>query len=211
MGDVLKTSSLALVMVAGPQIITAILLATSVRAKKNSFAYVGGAVLASAISTTIFYFLAQALDLKGAGEKSGSTTVDWILVIVLVLAAVHVFLQRKKSDPPKYMAKLQTETPGGAFSLGFLLFLLMPTDLMMTFTVGTYLAAHGDHLWQAAGFLLITALLIGAPLLVLLLLGSRADRVLPAARDWMNKNAWVVSEVVIALFIVLELKSILTS
>lgn len=209
--DLLTVLPLAVVMVAGPQIITAIMLATSEKARRNSYAYVGGAVLASIIATTVFYYLAKALDLKGSRDGGGSVWVDWLLVVVLLLAALRVFQKRNESDPPKYMTKLQTENPSGSFRLGLLLFLLMPTNLMMTFTVGTYLASHGEPLWQSIGFLALTALLIGSPLLVLLLMGKNADKVLPAMRNWMNQNSWVVSEVVIGLFVVLELQSILSN
>jgi high-affinity Fe2+/Pb2+ permease len=211
MDNLLKVLPLAVVMVAGPQIITAIMLATSEKARRNSYAYVGGAVLASIITTILFYYLAEALGLKGSRGGSGSTTADWILLVVLLLAALRVFQKRNVSDPPKYMTKLQMENPSGSFRLGLLLFLVMPTDLMMTFTVGTYLASHGQPLWRSIGFLALTALLIGSPLLVLLLMGKRADKVLPAMRNWMNQNSWVVSEIVIGLFVVLELQSILSS
>ena len=108
------------------------------------------------------------------------------------------------------MSTLQTESPRGSFRLGLVLFLVMPTDVMMTFTVGAYLAAHGSPLWYASGFLLLTALLIGSPLLILLL-GQRGDTLLPRMRDWMNANSWVVSEVVIAFFLVMEIKTILSA
>ncbi len=44
MDNLLKVLPLAVVMIAGPQIITAIMLATSEKALRNSYAYVGGAM-----------------------------------------------------------------------------------------------------------------------------------------------------------------------
>ena len=55
------------------------------------------------------------------------------------------------------------------------------------------------------------ALLIGFPLLVLLALGHRAEATLPKVRNWMNTNSWVVSEIVIVFFLVLELKDALSN
>jgi hypothetical protein len=43
------------------------------------------------------------------------------------------------------MRKLQTEAPSGSFRLGLVLFLVMPTDVMMTFTVGAYLGGTAHH------------------------------------------------------------------
>jgi hypothetical protein len=54
-------------------------------------------------------------------------------------------------------------------------------------------------------------LLVGLPLLVLLALGKRAETTLPKLRDWMNANSWVVSEVVIVFFFVMEVKDALAA
>lgn len=134
----------------------------------------------------------------------------WVLVVVLILAAIWAFRGRKNSEPPKWMRTLQTEAPNGSFRLGLVLFLVMPTDVMMTFTVGTYLAGHDSPLWHAIGFLFLTALLIGFPLLILLMLGKRGDTLLPRMRDWMNANSWMVSEAVIVFFLAMEIKTIVS-
>lgn len=210
MDNLLKVLPLAVVMVAGPQIITAIMLATSEKARQNSYAYVGGAILASTAATAVFYYAGRALNLKGSGGESGSVVFDWILVVLLLLAAARVFLKRHDTEPPKYMQKLQKASPSASFRMGLLLFLFMPTDLIVTFTVGTFLASQGEPLWRSIGFLFVTGLLIGSPLLVLLMMGKRAETVLPALRSWMNANAWVVSEIVIALFLVLQIQAILS-
>jgi hypothetical protein len=57
----------------------------------------------------------------------------------------------------------------------------------------------------------LTALLIGFPLLVRPAMGHRAETTLPKVRNWMNTNSWVVSEIVIVFFLVLELKDAFTS
>jgi hypothetical protein len=209
--DLMKVLPLAVVMIAGPQMVTAIMLVTSTRPRRNSYAFVGGAVLATILGTSVFYVVARVLKLKASTKGSGSATVAWVLVAVLVLAAIWVFRGRKKSEPPKWMSTLQSEDPKGALILGFVLFLVMPTDLMMTFTVGAYLAAHGSPLWHASGFWLLTALLIGSPLLILLLMGTHADTLLPRMRDWMSSHSWVVSEVVIAFFLLMEIKAIVSA
>jgi hypothetical protein len=37
--------------------------------------------------------------------------------------------------------------------------------------------------------------LVSVPLLVLLLLGQRAETILPKARAWMTANSWIRSEI----------------
>jgi hypothetical protein len=54
----------------------------------------------------------------------------------------------------------------------------------------------------------LTLLLVGLPALTVLVLGSRAATVLPHIRDWMNDNSWVVSEVVLVFFLLLDVNSL---
>ena len=201
---------LAVVMVAGPQIISAIMLATSEKARSNSLGYVGGAILATLVATSLFYYAARVLHVKAStgGSDTGSVGLTWVFVVVLVAAAIHVYLKRKNSKTPKWMGELETATPRLSFRVGFLLFLFMPTDLMMTFTVGISLASRDLPLLYASGFWLLTLLFISSPLLLLLLMGKRSDVVLPKMRNWMNSNSWIVSEIVIAFFLAMEIKSL---
>lgn len=211
MTDILKLMPLAIVMIAGPQIISAILLATSERAKKDSLAFVAGAILAAAVGTSVAFAIFSTIGSSASIGGGGNTVMDWIFAVLLALVAVRVFLKRKTTKPPKWMDKLETATPKFAFRLGFLLFIAMPTDILTEVTVGGYLAAHGHSLVGALPFLALTALLIGLPLLILLLLGKRAEVLLPKMRDWMHDNSWIVSEVVLVLFILMEVSNALSS
>jgi len=207
----LKILPLAVVMVAGPQIISAILLATGKNARKTSFVYVAGAILAATLGTTICYFVTKALHSATSSGSGGSVSpLDYALVALLLVLVVRVFLKRNETNPPKWMGELQTAAPKFAFRLGFLLFFLMPTDVITMITVGGYLSAREIPLWNAILFLLVTALFIGSPLIVLLLMGKKAERLLPKMRDWMNSNSWIVSEVVIVFFLAMELNTILS-
>jgi hypothetical protein len=202
-----KILPMAFVMIAGPQIISAVMFATSERPRPNSLAYVGGALISTVVGTTICFFLVEALGLEENGG-GGHVDVDWVLSALLAILAVRVYLKRKESEPPPWMGKLQTATPAFALKLGLLLFVAMPTDILTMLTVGGYLSGHGESLVSALPFWILTGLLVGAPLVVLLALGKRADTVLPGMRDWMNDNSWVVSEVVIVFFIALTANSL---
>jgi hypothetical protein len=202
--SIAKIIPMAFVMIAGPQILSAIFLATSESWKKNSLAYVGGAALSITAIVTIAYFV-------GDGASSGGASNDALYVVVLVLlvaAAIHTFLTRKTAEPPKWMGKLQTATPKFSFRLGFLLLGVFPTDILTSFAVGTYLATHDDPWWHLLPFLAVTLLLLALPMILLFAFGDRAQAFLPKARDWMNNNAWVVSEAVIGLFIVITINSL---
>jgi len=96
--------------------------------------------------------------------------------------------------------RLQAATEGFSFRIGLLLFLLMPTDLITTLTVGRYLEKTGNPYWHMLGFLSATLLLAGLPFILDLVLGKRAQRLMPKLREWMTTNSWIISEAVIAFF-----------
>jgi cytochrome c biogenesis protein CcdA len=195
---------MAFVMIAGPQILSAIFLATSENWRRNSLAFVLGASLSITIIVTIAFLVGDGLKQGGTPD----TTIYVAVLVLLVAAAIRTYVKREESEPPKWMGKLQTATPGFSFKLGFLLLGVFPTDILTSFAVGSYLAAHGDPWWHLLPFLALTLFLLALPSLMLVLFGERAQRFMPKARQWMNDNSWVVNEIVLALFIALTINSI---
>jgi hypothetical protein len=51
--------------------------------------------------------------------------------------------------------------------------------------------------WNCLPVVLITLLLVGLPVLLVLLLGRRAQVFHPKVREWMNTNSWIISEIVV--------------
>jgi threonine/homoserine/homoserine lactone efflux protein len=199
---------LAFVMIAGPQIITSFFLATSQGWAKNSLAYVGGAAISITTTVSVAYLIA-------AGAKSGTTNdhttnkvLDWVILSLLLILIVRVYLTRKTSKPPNWMSKLQDAKPKFAFTLGLLLLGIFPTDILTSITSGLHVARHDDPWWQCLPFVALTLLFVAAPAIGVVLLGKRAQLVLPKIRDWMNTQAWVVSEVVLLFFLAITINSL---
>jgi len=212
MRAVMTVLPMALVMVAGPQIVTAILLATSVRPRRNSAFFLFGSAAATTIGLTAAYGLTGLL--RKAAWHSGRDlrlehAIDVAIVVLLLFLGVKVLRDRARTEPPRWMARLETATPAFALRIGFLLFLLMPGNLVSMATVGAYLARHDVAWWPCLIVAAFTVALAGIPLLVLLLLGERAKNLLPKTRDWMTRNSWIVSEVVIAFFQLMTLEGLL--
>jgi hypothetical protein len=198
----LQILPLTLVMVMGPQILTAIFLVTSRQPVRNSIAMLIGVLLAASLGLAIWFGLADAIGLEPKGEgESGPSTVDYVLAALLAALAVHVVLTRGTAQTPKWMNALQEAEPKRAFALGFALILLMPTDIAATISTTGYL--HDAGLDRVDGWPLVagTTLLMALPLIGFLLLGKRAERALPRIRDGLTTNAWVVNLVVIVYFI----------
>ena len=195
---------LAFVMIAGPQILSAIFLATSEHWRRNSAAYLAGAALSVTAIVTIAYFVGSGVSDAGASDD----TLDIVVLVLLVAAALHTFLGRKEAEPPKWMGRLQTANPKFSFRLGFLLLGVFPTDILTSWAVGTYLASHGDPWWHYLPFVGLTLLFLALPTILILVFGHRAQAFMPKVRDWMNTNSWIVSEIVIVFFIAIAADSL---
>jgi len=200
---------LAFVMNAGPQIVSAIFLATSQNARRNSVAFLLGVATAATVGTGLTLLVIQAF---GSDDPSTQTStnnaIDYVIIALLLFLVVRVYLRRNVTEPPAWMGRLQTATPGFSFKLGLMLYLLMPTDIITMLTVGGYLATQDAPLWHALPFIGATVLIAGIPLLILLLMGDRAEVILPKMRNWMTTNAWVVNEVVIVFFLAISISGL---
>jgi hypothetical protein len=204
--DVAAILPLAFVMVAGPQIISAFFFATSDDWKRSSAAYVFGAALSITAVASASYFFAKGVGDEGSGSgDSGLSTIDYVIVALLVFAAIRTFRKRGETEPPKWMGKLQTATPKVAFVLGFLLLGFFPSDVVTSITVGGHLADRGDPWADLLPFVGLALFLLALPALCVAMLGARAHTILPKVRNWMTTNSWVVSEFVIVFFIVIIL------
>lgn len=191
---------LALIMVMGPQILTAIFLVTSKEPVKNSTAMLTGVFVAAVLSVLIWFGLYEALGINPP-SGSGPSTADYVVAGLLALVGIHAFLGRHEASVPKWMTALQEAEPRRAFSLAFLLILLMPTDIVAVISTVHWL--HNDNLDVLHAWPLIaaTVALMALPIAAYLLLGHRARDAMPGIRDWLTSNAWLVNIVVIVYFI----------
>ena len=199
------TLPLAIAMVAGPQIISAFFFATSPKWKSDSAAFILGAAAALFLVVTVAYVIAHKIAGGGSGGGTKSHGLEIAIVALLVFAMAYVFHSRKRTDPPKWMGKLQTATPNFTLRLGFLLFAFFPTDIVTSVSVGAHLANQGHPWSHALPFIFFTLLLLALPALSILVLGEHAQKELPRIRNWMNANSWIVSEVVLAFFVAIVL------
>jgi threonine/homoserine/homoserine lactone efflux protein len=187
-------------MVMGPQILTAIFLVTSKEPGKNSLAMLVGVVAAACLSVAIWYGLVEALGINPP-DDDGPTTVDYIVAGLLALLAVHVWRGRGTAEVPKWMSALQEAEPKRALSLGFLLILLMPTDIIAVISTVQFLHDQHENALHAWPLVLATTLLMALPILAYTLLGHRAREAMPGIREWLTTHGWLVNLIVIAYFI----------
>ena len=150
-------------------------------------------LVAASLSILIWFGLYDLLNIKPR-SGSGPSTADYVVAGLLALAGIHTFLGRKNATVPKWMSALQTAEPKRAFSLGFLLILLMPTDIVAVISTVHWL--HNSHLDLLHAWPLVaaTTLLMALPILGYLLLGRRARDAMPGIRDWLTTTpGWSTS------------------
>ena len=201
---------LAITMMAGPQIMSAIVFVTSERALKNSVAFVIGVLVATTIGVAALLGLQSlvggGLDLGDPADNSSTgQVIQYVLVALLVAAAIRNYIRRETIEPPKWLGKLQQADAKQALRTGLLVILLMPSDLIVMLTVATNLEQGGESLGAAVPFILLTTLIAALPLIGYLVFHRRAVRAMPKVRDWMTSHSWLVNIIVCAIFIVLIL------
>ncbi|MFB9238864.1 GAP family protein [Plantactinospora siamensis] len=196
---------MTVVMVAGPQLITAIFLTTGRDVRRASLAYLLGAAIGVTAGTTVAYLIFRLVHTAGgSGHKAGiDRAIDWFVLALLLVLLVLIFVRRRRSRPPAWMGKLQDASTGLAFRLGLLLLLAMPSDVLTMVSVSASLARHDRPWWHLLPFILLTLFWLALPLLLVLALGRRAAGVLPRIRDWTNSHSWLVNEFVILFFLAL--------
>jgi hypothetical protein len=199
---------LAITMMAGPQILSAIIFVTGDQPVKVSLAYVAGVAVAAATSVLFWYLLVGELHLSPSSSAKPSTAlhiVSLVLVGLLILASVKAFLGRETAEPPKWLGSLQDAGWRHAFRLGLLLILFMPSDLVIAATTGAHLQSEGHAYADALPFIALTAVIAALPVIFDLLFRRRAKVAMPKVRDWMNANSALVNIAVYVIFIVLIL------
>jgi hypothetical protein len=206
----LKILPLAITMMAGPQIMSAIILVTTKQPVRVSLSFLLGVTLAVlagvAITRGIFALLGGGVSLgRPADSGSVGTIIQYVLVGLLLLAAVRNYVKRAKIEPPKWLGMLMEASPRRAFTTGLLLLLLMPSDIAVMLTVGAHLEQHQVSYGGALPFIGMTVLIAALPLLTLLLFRKRAVRAMPGVRNWMNTHSWLINITSCLIFIALIL------
>lgn len=144
----LQILPLAITMMAGPQIVSAIILVTHERRVRVSLAFLAGVAIAATVGVIIARGLASLLgNAVSLGDPSKATSLGKIiqiaLVALLLIAAVKNYLGRETAEPPEWLKTLLSADEKRAFTTGLLLILLMPSDVAVMFTVGVHLEQAG--------------------------------------------------------------------
>lgn len=205
----LQILPLAVTMMMGPQIMSAVILVTTVQAVRASLAFLLGVATATtvgvAITRGIFALIGDTVVPSGYRSGTPVTLIQVGLVVLLLAATVKNYVRRETIEPPKWLTTLMAANPRKALTTGLLVILLMPSDILVMLTVGANLERNHAGLVAALPFIAATVMIAALPLLALLLFRRRAERAMPQVRKWMNSHSWVVKIVTCLIFIALIL------
>jgi len=197
---------LAITMMAGPQIMSAIIFVTASKPLKVSASFIVGVAIATTVGVAIALaavsLLGSSISL-GDSSNSGSTghIIQYLLVGALVALAMKNYLGRETAEPPKWLGALQSADSKKALKTGLLVIGLMPSDIIIMLTVAVNLVQSGAGFLAALPFIGATILVAALPLLLFLLFHKRAQQFMPKVRDWMNETSWLVNIIVCGVFI----------
>jgi len=206
----LQVLPLAITMMAGPQIMSAIIFVTHARVVRMSLAFIAGVAIGVTLGVMVTRGLASLLgsntSLGDSGDTGSAGTIIQIgLVALLTAAAIRNYVKRATIEPPKWLGALMEADEKKAFTLGLLLLTIFPSDAVVLLTVGANLEQNGNSVIDALPFIGLTVLIAALPLLGYLLFRRRAAQAMPKVRDWMNTNSWLINIIVYVIFILLIL------
>ncbi|MFD8497680.1 GAP family protein [Amycolatopsis sp. NPDC059657] len=196
---------LAVTMMAGPQIVAALIFITAKRPVAVSLSFLAGVTLAVYTGVTLTTWLGQSLVAGGDQDGKLAKIIEYLLVAALLAVAVYNWVNRRTIEPPSWLGSLMTAGPGKAFTTGLLLLGLFPSDVVVMITVGAELARTGATVAAAWPFIAATVLIAALPLLGYLLFRRKAEQAMPHVRDWMTQHSWLINIVAALLFVVLIL------
>jgi hypothetical protein len=196
-------------MMAGPQIMAAIVLVTTRRPIRASLAFLVGVLIAVsagiAITRGIFTLIGGDSLNRPSGSGSVGNIIQYVLIGLLIVAALRNYIKRATIKPPKWLGTLMEAEPGRALLIGLLVILLMPSDIAVMLTVGAHLVQHHLGFAAALPFIAATVVIAALPLLVLVLFRKRAQRAMPGVRTWVTGHSWLINITCCLIFIALIL------
>jgi len=190
-------------------IIAVILMLFTPQARRNASAFAVGWVLALLIVGTIALLLSDASDVDSDETSSDlAYTVKLLLGVLFVLLAVRQWQTRPKEgeepEMPKWMATIDTFTPGKSFGLGALLAGLNPKNLGLTLAAAVSIAQAGldtgEEFLVLLVFVLVASVTVVGPVLYYLLAGASAERNLNDLKGWLMANNHAVMATLLLVF-----------
>jgi len=190
-------------------IIAGILMLFSARARVNGPMFLAGWVFAIGALSAVAYFLADAGD--AATDETTSDTISWgrfaVGVLFLLLAAKQWRSRPApgaQSEMPKWMAGIDSFSPGKALTLGLIVAGVNPKNLLLSLGAGAALAQVAPTTSEAVVswvvFVVVGSVTIAGPVVYYLVGGEKARAALDSMKLWLAVNNAAVMTVLFLFF-----------
>jgi hypothetical protein len=190
-------------------IIAVILMLFTPQARTNGPAFAAGWVLALLAVGGVVLAVSDAGDVATEDTPSDiAFTVKPLLGLLLLAGAARQWRTRPKEgeepEMPKWMATIDTFTPGKSFGLGALLAGVNPKNLALTLAAAVSIGQanlDGAEPWLTLlVFVVIASATVAGPVLYYLLAGASAERALTSGKTWLVANNHAVMSVLFVVF-----------
>jgi hypothetical protein len=199
-------------------IIAVILMLFSQRARVNGPAFLIGWVVGLTLATGIVVAISSAAGSSSGSPSTIASLVKFLLGALLVVIGIRTWQARPKpgdppKPPPKWMATIDSLSPGKALGFGLLLSALNPKNLTLAAGAGISIAQAGLNTTSAIVlivlFVAIGSVSILVPVLYSLFGGEAARARLDSLKTWLGENnATVMSVLLFVIGIVLAAKGL---
>ena len=198
---------LSLTIMLGPQILVAMLLITRKDAVKSSLVYI-----ISLITTLIFttYIYCELIGITKFHKISilGKPILKYILAVILLFVLIRTIKNRKKiTQQPKWMTDVLSCSLKRIAAIGFMLIALMPSDMVIEFTVGNLINSYDRTFTYAISFFVAVFVIAATPLTIYLSLGNKGPEKMQKMDKWLNTHGYLINVVVLSMFIIMILMS----
>lgn len=187
------------VLVSPLPIVAVVLMLASERARANALAFLVGWFLAVLVVLVVVGAVALLAGAATPGDEPAAWTgwVKIVLGVLLLLLSVRQWRGRPRAGAhppaPRWMAAVEGFTPVRSAGLAVLLGAVNPKNLLLVVSGGAAIAAAapGDPgtAWVAAlVFAVVASAGVAAPVVIYVVMGDRAARILDELKGWMIQN-----------------------
>ena len=187
-------------------IITTVFMLLSPQAKSKTVGLLVGCLVGVGGAVAGFALLADLLPTQPSGGPSpAASVIKMVIGVLLVVLALRQWRERPASgDPielPKWMAGVDSMTPGKALVVGLLLSAVVPKNLLLALSAGLIVGEARFSGGQAAivivSFTLIATSTVAVPVVAHLVASERMRGPFESLRQWLVENHVAIMVVVL--------------
>jgi Sap, sulfolipid-1-addressing protein len=191
-------------------IIAEILLLFTKKPVANAAAYLAGFVVGVGVILGVLVVVANAINLTKSGTSKGAATLQLVLGILLLVAAIRQFRGRPPAGvaapTPKWMDGIAGFTPAKSLGIGATIGAANPKNIAVGLASAVAISSaglsSGQTITSIVVYVAIAALGVAAPLVVMVSLGERASGILESWKSWLGQNNAAVMAVLFLVFAV---------